>query len=238
MKFAVVILPFLAIATPVHAQIDLRLPSIPRPSVRIGPWTLSATLDGGGVGVRIDEDGSPRSRTGTPLPGPTPRPAPSPAPSATARSVLATADDYLGVPYVYGGETPSGFDCSGFVQYVFRRHGIGLPRTSRQQAQVGQSVARDRSQLRAGDLMLFASDGSRIDHIAIYAGSGRIIHSSSSGGGVGYDDLSSQRGRWFVQHHVATRRVIDGGHSLVAELSAALRAHSPLDGPDFAPPRR
>jgi cell wall-associated NlpC family hydrolase len=138
---------------------------------------------------------------------------------------------------VWGGETPRGFDCSGFVQYVFRAHGIELPRTSRQQAQVGQRIAPTRNALEPGDLMFFATDGVHIDHVAIFVGGDEIIQSSSSGGGVGYDQLDTKRGRWFATHHVATRRVIDDGMSLVAPLTAALRAFVRYDPPDHAPRR-
>jgi peptidoglycan endopeptidase LytE len=151
--------------------------------------------------------------------------------------VLGTAESYVGTKYVWGGATPSGFDCSGFVQYVFRRHGIELPRTSRQQAAVGESVVPTLGALRTGDLMLFATNGVRIDHIAIYAGGDEIIHSSSSGGGVGYDRFATKRGKWFVAHHVATRRLLADGKSLVAPLTAALRAFAEFDPPDRAPRR-
>src|ERR671923_963104 len=134
--------------------------------------------------------------------------------SARASRVLATADRFVGTRYRYGGTTPEGFDCSGFVQYVFRRHGVELPRTSRQQAVVGMAVSATVSALRPGDLMFFATNGKRIDHVAIYAGNNEIIHSSSSGGGVGYDNLSSSRGQWFTSHHVATRRVLSNGINL------------------------
>jgi hypothetical protein len=130
--------------------------------------------------------------------------------------VLTTAKRYLGTKYILGGTTPRGFDCSGFVQYVFRRHGVRLPRTSRQQAAAGRRVPSGLGSLRPGDLLLFATRGKRIDHIAIYAGGNRIIHSSASGGGVRYDNLSSKRGKWFVRHHVASRRVLREGTPLVA----------------------
>lgn len=223
MKVAFLVVPLVA-ATPgvVQAQLEDLLPRI---EAKVGPWTVSAGLGRNGVDLRVGERVGVSGRGG---------PVGGAATSATARRVLDTADDYVGTPYEWGGTTPSGFDCSGFVQYVFRRHGVELPRTSRQQAQVGQTAV---GGLQAGDLMLFASNGGRIDHIAIYAGNNRIIHSSSSGGGVGYDDLSTQRGRWFAQRHVATRRVLAAGQSLVGELSAALRALDTFDPPDHAPRR-
>jgi cell wall-associated NlpC family hydrolase len=137
-----------------------------------------------------------------------------------ATRVLTTAQRYVGTKYVFGGTSPRGFDCSGFVQYVFRKHGVRLPRTSRQQAVVGRRVAAKLSGLRPGDLLLFATGGSRIDHVAIYAGKNRIIHSSASGGGVRYDHLSSKRGKWLAGHHVASRRVLSDGTRLVAELAS------------------
>ena len=142
--------------------------------------------------------------------------------TARAAEVIDTGDDYLGTPYVYGGESPRGFDCSGFTQYVFARHGVRLPRTSRQQAQVGQSLPARVSALRPGDLVYFSAGGERIDHVAIYAGDNRILHSSSSGDGVRYDDLETQRGRWFVSKMVSARRVLDGsGRSVIDAASLA-----------------
>jgi cell wall-associated NlpC family hydrolase len=123
--------------------------------------------------------------------------------------VLATAERYVGTRYRYGGETPGvGFDCSGFVQYVFGRHGVVLPRTSRDQASAGEQMPLDVDSLRPGDLLLFASGGVRINHVAIYVGNNRILHSSAGAGGVVYDDLSTPRGRWYLARHVASRRVL------------------------------
>ncbi len=132
----------------------------------------------------------------------------SPAPSAAAASLLKTADSYRGVKYVWGGNTPSqGFDCSGFTKYIFAKHRVSLPRTSREQSRVGTPVPADFRSLRPGDLMFFAEPGEAISHVAIYAGDGWIVHSSSSVGGVGYTDLNSG-GDWFIAYFVAARRVL------------------------------
>jgi peptidoglycan DL-endopeptidase CwlO len=160
----------------------------------------------------------------------------SPAPTASAKRVLGTAEEYVGVPYRWGGESPrTGFDCSGYVRYVFAEHGVRLPRTSREQAAAGNRVAPRTASLRQGDLMLFAESGSRISHVAIYAGGRRFIHSSSSGGGVRYDDLDTRRGQWFAAHMVAARRVVSDGRSLVQSLDLIARPGLPYDPPDHAP---
>jgi cell wall-associated NlpC family hydrolase len=155
--------------------------------------------------------------------------------SASAARVLSTADRYLGVPYVWGGTTPNGFDCSGFTQYVFAKQGVKLPRTSRQQAQVGVALSPEWRAVAPGDLVMFADNGP-ISHVAIYAGHNRIIHSSSSGGGVRYDDLSTQRGNWFVDHMVAARRVTADPRGLLLDLARSFSdVGIQLDAPDHAP---
>ena len=131
------------------------------------------------------------------------------AASARAARVLSSADQYVGVKYTWGGNTPqTGFDCSGFTKFVFAKQGIDLPRTSRDQAKVGTAVARDFSQMVPGDLMFFAEPGEGISHVAIYAGNGEIIHSSEGYGGVNRLDLNTGRGDWYVQNLVAVRRVM------------------------------
>jgi len=132
----------------------------------------------------------------------------SPPPSSAASRVLRNADQYVGVPYVWGGNTPKGFDCSGFTKYIFAKSGVTLPRTSREQVRAGTGLPADFRYLRPGDLMLFAEPGEAISHVAIYVGNGRIIHASAGSRRVRYDDLDSPRGRWFIEHLSSVRRVI------------------------------
>lgn len=129
-------------------------------------------------------------------------------PPTPERLVVATADDLVGTRYRYGGDSPArGFDCSGFVRWVYAQQGIELPRTARGMASAGTRVPARRAVLRPGDLLLFAERG-RITHVAIFVGEGRIVHASSGQRVVRYDDLDSARGRWFRRHVVSARRVI------------------------------
>ena len=105
--------------------------------------------------------------------------------SAKGTAILETGKKFFGTPYVFGGTTPKGFDCSGFTQYVFRKAGVSLPRTSAAQGKVGTKVSR--SELRAGDLVMFPG------HVGIYIGSGKFIHSPSPGKSVRIDDLSTRK---------------------------------------------
>lgn len=102
--------------------------------------------------------------------------------AADRAAVVAEADDQIGVPYVYGGTTPSGFDCSGFTRWVYERAlGIDLPRTAAEQSALGKSVSMDK--LVPGDLLFWGS-GSGVYHVGIYAGDGEYIHASTGGGRV------------------------------------------------------
>ena len=211
MKLIACTLPLLAgLPSVLSAQVSLSLPRLPRPAVRatVGPIALVATLSGHGVTVRAGSRTARRAPAAGSLPSGHAR-QPRTTAGASAARVLATGDRYRGVRYVYGGAKPGvGFDCSGFVQYVFGRHSVSLPRTSRQQATAGRALPRTLTALRPGDLMLFSSKGRGVDHVAIYVGDNRIIHSSAGAGGVVYDDFSTPRGKWYLARHVASRRVL------------------------------
>ena len=97
-----------------------------------------------------------------------------------AEAIIATGKKYMGVPYVFGGTTPSGFDCSGFVQYVFNQHGIRIPRLADEQYKLGKSVKTD--ELIPGDLVFFSTYEPGASHCGIYLGDGQFLHTSSSKG--------------------------------------------------------
>lgn len=127
-----------------------------------------------------------------------------------ARNVLLAARGFMGTPYVWGGTSPGGFDCSGFTRYVFGLVGVPLPRNSREQLAAGTPVPTQLAALVPGDLVFFASSPrAPISHVGIYAGQGRMIHASGSGRAVRVDDLTTQRGRWYATHMVAARRVLE-----------------------------
>ena len=96
------------------------------------------------------------------------------------QKVVNYAKKFLGVKYVWGGNTPSGFDCSGFVKYVFTNFGVDLERVACNQAKQGAKVSRDN--LQAGDLVFFDTNGghSYINHVGMYIGDGKFIHAASS----------------------------------------------------------
>ena len=120
--------------------------------------------------------------------------------------LLAAVDEYLGVPYRWGGTTREGMDCSAMTRAIFRRaYGLELPRTSRQMYRLGEPVGR-RQDLLPGDLVFFrlADSGPGISHVGVYVGSGRFAHASSGRGGV-IDELGDS---YFARHFAGGRRIL------------------------------
>jgi cell wall-associated NlpC family hydrolase len=121
-----------------------------------------------------------------------------PAPPSKYGGVVGIAMQYLGTPYVYGGSSPSGFDCSGFVMYVFSRVGVSLPRVVSAQYTVGVPVSR--SELQPGDIVFFNSLG----HDGIYIGGNQFIHSPHTGDVVKIDSITG----YYSSGYVGARRVL------------------------------
>lgn len=129
------------------------------------------------------------------------RPIPTAGPPAAPAAIVATARRFLGVPYLWGGCSPAGFDCSGLVQLVFRLHGLLLPRDAAPQSEVGDPVPADA--IAAGDLVFFGREG-RVTHVGIALGDGRMIHAAGS------DRVRIDRihGRRYGARFLGARRVL------------------------------
>ena len=128
--------------------------------------------------------------------GGSPSPAPAPPP-ATHSSVVSIALQYLGVPYVWGGASPSGFDCSGLTMYAYAKVGVYLPHNAAMQYGMGTPVSR--SQLAPGDLVFFNG----LSHVGMYIGGGRFVHAPHTGDVVKISSLSEY---WYSATYVGARR--------------------------------
>lgn len=117
-------------------------------------------------------------------------------------AILADARAYTGTAYRPGGASPSGFDCSGFVQFLYREAGVALPRTAEAQYEVGRTV-RDR-EIAAGDLVFFRTDGRRISHVGIATGDGGFIHAPNTRSRVRIDRLDAA---YWSDRYAGARRV-------------------------------
>ena len=121
----------------------------------------------------------------------------APAPAPTHGGVVGIAMQYLGVPYVWGGASPSGFDCSGFVMYVYAQVGVSLPHNAAAQYGYGSPVSR--SELAPGDIVFF--DG--LGHDGLYIGNGQFVHAPHTGDVVKISNLSDS---WYASTYVGARR--------------------------------
>jgi lipoprotein Spr len=122
--------------------------------------------------------------------------------SSKASNIIATGKRYMGVSYKFGAKSGSNrqFDCSSFMQYIFDKNGISLPRSSKDQSHVGTYVSR--SNLKPGDLVFFYSP---IHHVALYIGNGKILH---TWGGPGVT-ISNMNSGWWDRNYTTARRVIN-----------------------------
>ncbi len=121
-----------------------------------------------------------------------------------SQELTTLAKKYLGGKYVWGGETPKGFDCSGYTQYIFKKIGINLPRTAYEQSKIGERV---KGRLHKGDLLFFNTDPSRaipVTHVGVYLEKGKFIHAASKKRGIIISALSKK----YQRTYLGARRVL------------------------------
>ncbi len=120
--------------------------------------------------------------------------------------MLKNAKNHLGERYVWGGTKPNAFDCSGYMQYLYRKEGVELPRTAYAQSKVGKKVSR--FELKKGDLLFFLTDKSRgipVTHVGMYLGNDKFIHAASKKKGIIISSFSKSR---YSKLFVTARRII------------------------------
>jgi peptidoglycan DL-endopeptidase CwlO len=160
----------------VEASRQLQFARSAKSHIGVQPWAAAGSALGTGVGTS-EAPAAPPSHYG---------------------GVVGIAMRYLGVPYVWGGSSPSGFDCSGFVMYVYGQMGVSLPHSSYAQYNVGVAVSQ--SDLQPGDLVFF--DG--LGHVGLYIGGGQFIHAPHTGDFVKISSLTG----WYASTYVGARRII------------------------------
>ncbi len=119
--------------------------------------------------------------------------------------VIPKAESMLGVMYKYGGTTPKGFDCSGFVQWVYKHAGVTLPRRAKDQARAGEAV-KSKDDIQVGDIVAFRRG--RVYHTGIYVGDGKFIHSPRTNKDIRISDMDVS---YFGKYYIGTRRVAELG---------------------------
>jgi cell wall-associated NlpC family hydrolase len=165
-------------------------------------------MPGGGSGpVAIpapDPGAPPAVPPGVAAPPSTPVPPGAGVPGGTADgyALSGTALSLRGAPYRMGGIDPTGFDCSGFVRYVYQQHGVPMPREVREQFRVGKTVNRDR--LEPGDLVFFSTVAPGASHVGIMIGGEQFVHAPSERGVVRVESLGSQ---YWASRYIGAKRV-------------------------------
>ena len=167
----------------------------PVPGERPAPVAIPAPAD----------PGAPAATAVPPPAVPSARPPALAAPgrgNADGYALSGTAMSLRGAPYRNGGVDPTGFDCSGFVRYVYQQHGVAMPRETREQFRVGKSIDRDR--LEPGDLVFFSTVAPGASHVGIMIGGDQFIHAPSERGVVRVENLSAD---YWASRYVGAKRV-------------------------------
>jgi len=117
----------------------------------------------------------------------------------TGTNIVAYAKNFIGIPYKTGGDTKSGFDCSGFTKYIYNHFNIALPHSAKDQTSKGTVVSK--SNLRTGDLVFF-DNGTNINHVGMYVGDGKFIHSPKPGSSIRIAELK------YMPNYNTARRIL------------------------------
>lgn len=194
-----------AYATPLQGGVFSDAPAAPLDSPHLRLPTDPAVRGNEGDDDDEPQDAAEIPRSGVARGGQRPEPpaAETPAVSIPANQNIAdTAMQYLGAPYAWAGNSPRGFDCSGFVQYVYRLNGVELPRDISGMIAQGEEVARD--SLQPGDVIVFINTFERgLSHVGLYLNDGDFIHSVNEWRGVGIDTIDG--GFWGAHYYSAIR---------------------------------
>lgn len=170
-----------------------------------------------GAAIPPGTGGAPNDRVETP---PERVEAPvEPVAPGTPGTVVATALEFRGVPYVFGGTDPTGFDCSGLVQYVFAQHGTQLPREARDQSRIGRRV--DVNEVQAGDLVFFQTVTRGASHVGLAIGGHQFVHAPSSRGVVRVERYDSS---YWASRFVGARRLVNAALVTSRGLPGAVRS--------------
>ena len=180
-----------------------------RPDDAIVLGVKIATRWGRSAGSAPSVESAPSETDSTSTPGlSTATPVPAVPGALAARTAVTTAVQVMGTPYVWGGSSENGFDCSGLIQYAYQQAGITLPRRSVDQAKAGQLIPREIGQLEPGDILSFSREpGGPVGHVGLYVGERRFIHSSSTGVRMSLLSEDDPSGKHWFARWVGARRI-------------------------------